>query len=87
MTSRNLLINDVKDLKKLEGWHIEKAFLVIENADPVVGLVLNNIGAPNPVLCKFRANVSFGRSGNVMIANSNITIITEDLINAAAQTD
>ncbi len=74
-----LIINKPEDLAKLIGWTIDGVQVAV-GSNPVITLQIHHLAAEYPVKLHITGDVSFGRSGNVMIVNSIFTLKTEDVV-------
>jgi len=78
-----LNIKSVQDLSKLNGCRIENAQFSVNGVDPVITLDVSHPALIGKIArISFIGTVSFGRSGNVFLVNTGITIHTEDIIKA-----
>lgn len=68
-----------EDLAKFNGWQIDKAEFGQDGSDPVITFTLRHIAAEFPVTLMLKPTITFGRAGNIMLANTGINITTQDI--------
>lgn len=73
-----LVIEKQTDLAKLEGWTINKVEHAI-GATPSLTLTISHVAAEVPVKLHIIADVTLGRSGNVLVCNPTIILKLEDV--------
>jgi hypothetical protein len=68
-----------EDIKKLEGWTITGAHLQREGPDPQLVLQMSHPLAGTPIQVAITPVITFGRNGNIMIANTALNLKTQDI--------
>lgn len=74
-----LNLNKPEDLAKLEGWTIKGIQHGLAGSDPMLVFRLEHLAAGRPIKLIVSAAVNFGRSGNILLANTALTLRTEDI--------
>lgn len=74
-----LAISKVEDLSKLKGWQIKGISSGRVLVDPCISFVLTHPAAEKPICLTITADVRFGRSGNVMVADALLHIHSSDV--------
>ncbi len=73
-----LIIKKPEDIEKLVGWTVLEAGLLPPGMGIGVGLKLSHPAAAVPVKVFFVAGTQMGLSGNVVVANPGINILSQD---------
>lgn len=76
---KTITLKEVKNLKKFEGWRINRVENGAEGVDPVIIMELSHPLSENKVCLKIKSTVAFGRSGNVFICNALMTFNADDV--------
>lgn len=81
-----LIIKTPADLNKLAGWTIEDAGLGKGN-NPSIRFKISHPAAETKVILIIQADIHFGRSGNVMVADAILGCQTFDLVEERNEQD